>query len=60
VAVVGSLATATGLIAGQAAIDSVQFANSPLEISPETVMAQPAPRVPHDAQAPAQQKKPQP
>ncbi|WP_443749791.1 hypothetical protein [Asticcacaulis solisilvae] len=60
VVAVGSVAATTGIVLTDAGLDSLKFANSPLEISPETVVAQPAPRVPHDAQAPAPQKKTRP
>lgn len=48
VVAVGSVAAATGIAVTDAGLDSMKFANSPLEISPETVVAQPAPHVLHD------------
>jgi len=56
VAVVGALAEGTGKVMKDAGLNALHFANEPLEISPETMAAQPAPRVPHDAQVAARQK----
>lgn len=54
---VGSLAEGTGKVMKDAGLDALHFANQPLEISPETVVAQPAPQVPHDVQPVATQQK---
>lgn len=56
VVMVGSLAEGTGKVVKSAGLDAMYFANEPLEVSPETVMAQPAPRVPRDTQLAAPRK----
>ncbi len=46
----GSTATAGGSAVAELGSDMWQSANAPLEVSPETIVAQPAPQVPYDAQ----------
>ncbi len=55
---VGSVAESTGKAVKNAGLDALRFANEPLEVSPETVVAQPAPRVPRDAQMAAPRARP--
>ncbi len=48
--VAGTVAESSGRAVREGGEDAWNAANGPLEISPETVTAQPAPQVPYDAQ----------
>ena len=51
--IAGESLTATGVDASQAAGDSAAFASTPLPVTNKVILAQPAPKLPHDAQQPA-------
>ena len=49
----GFSVVAVGYSAASQGEDMYRYANEPLKVSPETVIAQPAPKVPYSAQKPA-------
>ncbi|WAC46870.1 hypothetical protein OVA03_09080 [Asticcacaulis sp. SL142] len=55
VVIAGSAAESTGMVARSSGEALWEAANTPLEVSPETVVAQPAPQVPYDAKTQAGQ-----
>ncbi|MBC7667445.1 hypothetical protein [Caulobacter sp. DWR2-3-1b2] len=51
--VTGESLVASGVGAGQMAGGATAFASTPLPVTNKVIVAQPAPRLPHDAQPPA-------